>query len=240
MADSAGKICAKCGIDVSGSPRTKDKQGRYWCKQCFERAKAAAAKKKAAAAPAVLAQTDVMGQLVTDAVGELGDNCPECSNPMGPGAVLCTHCGYHLDRGKGMKTRVEAAPKEKKSKEGGKSFEISPNTMFAIIFILTASPGATIFFAPTFAIMAFVFSLLLALSVFVWVIVDWFIHAPVYRVLLLCLLPIPLVGALYHLYYVLSITQSQYLKSIYIGQLLGIITGFVLLIVGGGLAASTA
>jgi formylmethanofuran dehydrogenase subunit E len=30
------KICHKCGKDVSGQPREKDEEGRYWCIPCGE------------------------------------------------------------------------------------------------------------------------------------------------------------------------------------------------------------
>ena len=30
------KICCKCNIDVTGAPRMKDQQGRYWCMPCGE------------------------------------------------------------------------------------------------------------------------------------------------------------------------------------------------------------
>lgn len=117
MADS-GKICVKCGIDVSGSPRSKDKQGRYWCKQCFERAKAAVEQKKAAAQPAAPAQPDVMNLLVDEAVSQMGEPCPQCGNPMKPGALICTNCGHNPQTGKGAKTRVETI---KQSGKAGKA-----------------------------------------------------------------------------------------------------------------------
>ena len=30
------KICVKCGRDVTGAPRMKDHDGRYWCVPCGE------------------------------------------------------------------------------------------------------------------------------------------------------------------------------------------------------------
>lgn len=35
-AGSVKKICVKCGKDVSGAPRMKDKDGKYWCVPCGE------------------------------------------------------------------------------------------------------------------------------------------------------------------------------------------------------------
>lgn len=34
---SPAKICTVCGIDCSSKPRTKDPQGRYTCRECYDR-----------------------------------------------------------------------------------------------------------------------------------------------------------------------------------------------------------
>ena len=31
---AGAKICCKCGIDVAGKKRVKDRQGNYWCADC--------------------------------------------------------------------------------------------------------------------------------------------------------------------------------------------------------------
>ena len=31
-----GKICIRCGLDCSNRPRTKDLQGRYTCRDCYD------------------------------------------------------------------------------------------------------------------------------------------------------------------------------------------------------------
>lgn len=43
------KTCIKCGQDCSGKPRTKDAQGRYTCRECFDKLTAARAAQPAAA-----------------------------------------------------------------------------------------------------------------------------------------------------------------------------------------------
>ena len=30
------KICVKCGLDITSSPRMKDREGKYWCIPCGE------------------------------------------------------------------------------------------------------------------------------------------------------------------------------------------------------------
>jgi formylmethanofuran dehydrogenase subunit E len=39
LAAGVRKICVKCGTDVSGSKRMKDKEGNYWCVPCGEQDK---------------------------------------------------------------------------------------------------------------------------------------------------------------------------------------------------------
>jgi len=36
VAGGKKKICTKCGKDVSGAPRMKDHDGKYWCVPCGE------------------------------------------------------------------------------------------------------------------------------------------------------------------------------------------------------------
>src|SRR5687767_7350054 len=31
---AGAKICCKCGVDVAGKKRVKDRQGNYWCADC--------------------------------------------------------------------------------------------------------------------------------------------------------------------------------------------------------------
>lgn len=44
------KVCVNCGDDVSGKPRTKDPEGKYYCAGCYGKLQAAAAKPPQAAA----------------------------------------------------------------------------------------------------------------------------------------------------------------------------------------------
>src|SRR4051812_22034747 len=36
------KTCIRCGADCAGKPRTRDSQGRYMCRPCYESAQRAA------------------------------------------------------------------------------------------------------------------------------------------------------------------------------------------------------
>ena len=47
--NSTTKTCAVCGQDVSAKPRTKDRNGRYFCTPCYEKVLARKHAKRAAA-----------------------------------------------------------------------------------------------------------------------------------------------------------------------------------------------
>lgn len=145
MADagSAAKVCASCAVDVSNAPRTKDAQGRYFCKPCVEKLKAKAAAPKAAAPKAAVAaapsDNDVMGKLLADSPGlEL---CPNCGGGITSGAMICVRCGYNKETGKAMKVRVENAPKEK---TGGKAIAKAGSLAAAPAALVMATVGALV------------------------------------------------------------------------------------------------
>ncbi|MCA9299957.1 MAG: hypothetical protein KDA28_12870, partial [Phycisphaerales bacterium] len=88
---SDAKTCVKCGTDVSDKPRTKDKNGRYWCASCAKKAQAARQAKKAEQAPKDTGGGDLLDDLLKKSVAVQGKTCPECSTPLTNEAILCTH-----------------------------------------------------------------------------------------------------------------------------------------------------
>jgi hypothetical protein len=116
-APATAKTCIKCGTDCSNKPRTKDAQGRYTCKTCYDAitkaaaAKAAAPKPKAAPVPLEPEPDDagVMAALLKDSPGTLTEMCPSCGSGMTAGAVVCTICGYNKETGKTVGAIVEKA-----------------------------------------------------------------------------------------------------------------------------------
>ena len=109
------KLCARCKADVSGKPRMKDPQGRYFCEDCVKALKAKQSR-DSKPAPAPKATGDVMADLVEGAIGHMGEPCEVCQAPMEANAIICTRCGHNRQTGRDVKTRVLAAPKEKKQK----------------------------------------------------------------------------------------------------------------------------
>jgi hypothetical protein len=120
-----GKICTHCGQDCSAKPRTKDKLGKYYCKECFGEAMRAAEARLAAAAQAVQpAPIEPVGEPIVFDIAEpdapgiaVMETCPRCSNPLAAGVVLCTSCGFNRQSGQQLKVQKEA-PEPKPVKKG--------------------------------------------------------------------------------------------------------------------------
>lgn len=105
------KVCVQCGQDCSNKPRTKDPQGRYTCKACFDTLAANARDKSVSAKAAVptpellpaAEPTDdvIMASLLKDsAPATLTETCPSCGSGLVAGSVVCTICGYNKQTGR--------------------------------------------------------------------------------------------------------------------------------------------
>src|SRR5262245_56479338 len=128
-----GKICGICGEDCSTRPRTKDAQGHYYCRDCYEKArqqkaaKPASAPAKAAAAPAraIPAARPVAPAEPSDDFGLIDDlamlessaqvvetpaveTCGGCGAIVAPGTVVCTACGFNRKTGAKLSSVVVA------------------------------------------------------------------------------------------------------------------------------------
>src|SRR5437763_236971 len=115
---TVAKLCTVCGIDCSGKPRIKDQQGRYICKECFDKAKQTRQTQKnpAPVAAAVAAESAAATEgdnsfLLTlgtkESTGLKGTKpCPECGRAVPTDAVLCIGCGYNLATGKRVQVKV--------------------------------------------------------------------------------------------------------------------------------------
>jgi hypothetical protein len=161
MADTAGpKICIQCGDDCAGKPRTKDAQGRYTCRPCYDKKQAAAAAAPAKAAPdptsarvAAPASTyDIDASLLKELAGEeaapvTATPCPTCGAGMMAGAVICTTCGYNVQTKKNMRSVVErgSAPGEGGGGGGLGSSRSAAGALVALpTLLILGSVGAAI------------------------------------------------------------------------------------------------
>ncbi len=101
---SAAKVCKVCKQDCSNRPRQRDKEGRYTCQDCLDKlAKAKGGSKpvgeQSALDPGLAAALKGVDQTAMTA-------CPNCGVLLKPGAVLCTGCGYDLEKGRPLRTRL--------------------------------------------------------------------------------------------------------------------------------------
>ncbi|MCC5822066.1 MAG: hypothetical protein LAT64_11720 [Phycisphaerales bacterium] len=107
MPDDAAKVCVLCGKSCAGQPRIKNGKGQYAHRACAE-----ATRREPEPTPP---EDDLMGALLDDiepvlepAAGPNGlrAGCPGCGRGVAAGAVICTGCGFNLQTGKGLKTKV--------------------------------------------------------------------------------------------------------------------------------------
>ncbi len=204
------KLCTKCGIDCSGKPRTKDAQGRYMCKPCFDAVsqKAAAPKPAAKIAPKPVPVADaaddaaMMAALLESAPAALTETCPSCGNGVAEGNVICTICGYNKETGKAVSVKVS---KPKRDGPGLKDILLNPKYtglatgvvlggLFALGF---AAPIAWALFMLLGGLYVLVFSILIIIDAFRMRVLDGILT---------------LIVPLYMVYYVLSKCERPMLK----------------------------
>jgi len=160
---TAAKLCTVCGIDCAGKPRIKDQQGRYICKECFDKAKqtrqtqkspppAAGAPAATVAVPADGDNSFLLAMGSKESTGTAGTKpCPECGRAMPTNAVICVGCGFNTSTGKRLSVKVLKAKKEKAQGDGSKSGSMSIDDgpkVAAVIFIIYAGCGALQFVDP--------------------------------------------------------------------------------------------
>jgi hypothetical protein len=107
---AAAKVCVQCGQDCSTKPRNKDSQGRYTCRDCYDKL-LAAHNAKAAIAPAAPtipleepSEDGALAAILTDPAPALTESCPSCGSALRKSAVICTICGYNKQTGKTIRT----------------------------------------------------------------------------------------------------------------------------------------
>src|SRR3954468_23714950 len=166
---TTAKMCTVCGIDCAGKPRMKDQQGRYICKECFDKAKQTRNTQKnpppppgtASEAPGTVAiptegdNSFLLGLGSKESTGIQGTKaCPECGRAMTNNAVICIGCGFNISTGKRLPVRVvkskEKVVKERSSSSGAMSGFFSNGPLLGlIIFLIHAGSGAALFIEPS-------------------------------------------------------------------------------------------
>lgn len=230
----SAKSCSVCGMDVSGRPRVKDAQGRYMCKECFDKAKAARDRRKAPPpVPAAASKSDqvdladnsfLLGMGKADSVSSQGTKpCPECGRPLAPGAAVCVGCGFNLETGKRMQVKVIKAKVEKEKGEsgGGSGAFASPHVVGIGVILFFAAFAAMSFVSEAVMMPYLIVSMIFNLAVFIWVLIEAFRDSVISGAL--CF-----ICGLYQIYWVLVKCENTLLKWLWVANILAAIMGVIL------------
>ncbi|UCD75318.1 MAG: hypothetical protein JSV91_00055 [Phycisphaerales bacterium] len=267
MDQHAAKICAICGEDCANDPRIKDPKGRYYHRDCYERAAQAQARRKAASeAPPVAesalleplsvepaplepppvapppaeppspqveddfggfaVEADSRSELPPEAIYQTAHTtefaCPGCGAEMGPGAVLCTNCGFSTKTGQRLSVETKKPKRQRAAGEGSLIGNLlSPGGVgLATLIILS------VFFALATSneVVALVYLLTAGFFGFgVWIVVLVFAFSEGIGqgFLTLCV-------PCYILYYVFGVCDNQYVKILYVLSILANISTYFL------------
>jgi len=238
-AGSSQRICGICGDDCSAKPRIKDASGRYFCKACVAAKEAAAGGAKAGAGAVAGAgvaagggaaarvqqapdERSIMAKLVDESVSQSAHVCPGCRRPLRPEAVLCTACGFNRQTTSVVQTTV-LKPKEVKGPKAKRRIRIDPSfsvlVSLVVYGVLLAACFANEVFIPiTYAVISltfFVVQIITIVSAFKDHDVGWGVVG-ILGFFLPCL-------GLGFLYYALVVTGRDYLKGLWLVNIVGVL-----------------
>jgi hypothetical protein len=240
---TTAKLCTVCGTDCAGRPRIRDQQGRYICKECFDRAKQTRQTQKnppsvsplptqadTVSAPADGDNSFLLNLGSKESTGIQGTKpCPECGRAMSSNAVLCIGCGYNTSTGRRIPVRViktkEKAPKAEGA--GSSSLNVMENgpLIGGIVLVVWAGAAAAMFLSPEFGFVVLLLAALLSLCVNISVLVCAFRDSIVWGLVVFF---VPFVSLLW----VYAINEDTRLKWAFTGNLLGIVAFYAMLIGG--------
>ena len=103
------KICGLCGEDCSTRPRTRDRRGRYYCRDCYDDEVTRRRRGEPRAEP-VTGEVAGLLEEIEPAPSVVRAPCPACGELLEPGAILCVHCGASTRGDRGRKTRLRSGP----------------------------------------------------------------------------------------------------------------------------------
>lgn len=231
------KLCVVCGEDCAGMPRTKDAQGQYYHKECFERELEARKRRRAVASPepppAVGFEPEPMSMLdeiVDDAVGgaDAQRTCTSCGNSLAAHDVICMNCGFNAQTGQVMKQDVKKA-----KRDGGSSSEMASSLLrspaivslvimgiLCLLLVVANSSGSE---DVILLVRGVVGLAALAMIIFIWVIA--FMESIGQGFLTLCL-------PFYIFYFILAVTDNQWAKWSFVAYIVIIVLDIVMFGVG--------
>lgn len=227
------KLCVICGEDCAGMPRTKDAQGQYYHKECFERELEARKRRRAAVnpEPPPVAGFDpepmsMLDEIVDEAVGvaDAQRTCTSCGNPLADSDVICMNCGFNTQTGLAMKLEVKKAKKDRSaSSQMAFSMFLSPSIVSVIIMgivcllFFVANAGGN----DDLILLVRLVGSLIALVMVVFIIVVAFMEGVGQGFLTLCV-------PFYIFYFLLAVTENQWAKWSFVVYIVIIVVDIVM------------
>jgi predicted nucleic acid-binding Zn ribbon protein len=180
----------------------------------------------------------VMAALVASSEQANSANCPNCKGWVKPGQRICTSCGFNLEEGKQVRTRIqrEKAPKESRSGGSGKSRwhvgergESAPMVVGIGMFLLNAAALGVASADPQKYLALTLFNSICGLVLFVAVLIQAYQSGLGMFLMLLLSQCIPIVGVVVYIYFLLTKCESATVKWAGLGAIFGSIVGVVIL-----------
>jgi hypothetical protein len=248
------KMCTRCGQDCAGKPRTKDAQGRYTCKGCYDQVLAAQKQRGAAAgassprAAAAVAAPPLRAASRASA-GRGGDEaallaglldgaavveaCLACGAPLSPGTVVCTGCGYNRRTGQRIATRsLKELRQERPSSGSPAAILLSPAMVGVGLVVLYVGALALALsdeiLMPLGLLLIMVGTFATSLYRIVAAFIDGDTGWGICGVLAFVIPCVNLFLWIAMLYYGLAITARQRLKAATAAELLAIVLAFIM------------
>jgi len=131
------KICRVCKQDCSTRPRQKDKDGSYTCQACLDKSGKGRApgSEQVAIDPGLAAALKGVDQAAMTA-------CPNCGVLLKPSAVLCTGCGFDVEKGRALRTRVSI--EKGGGGDKGPNAQRNKNIVVGIVAVLILAGAAVV------------------------------------------------------------------------------------------------
>ena len=222
------KICVLCGEDCSQKPRTKDRKGRYYCRECYDEAlERQEARRYAPEAPPPAADPGAEPGFGVDPDNalDLGLDepdatpvtmamvCPGCRAPLAREAVVCVSCGYNMQTASQLKVKTKKPKRDSSAAPEALGMLLSPLAVtiaalgfFGILFaVALGNEGAAMGYLALQGLFALAFG--------VTVLVFAFMEGIGQGLLTLCV-------PFYIIYYVYGVCENQWIKWLFLVYLL--------------------
>ena len=229
----APKTCVICIKDCAGSPRVKDRRGRYYHRPCFRAMRRELLPVKDGAKRGPLKSVPIaeaINDLISSPTEAPSTNaCPSCADSLAPQAILCTRCGYNRVTGRRLTTVVEPAERQESERGAdGRGFAYLNKQPWAvgrgwialyIALFLLAATWSPYYILVHLAVLS-IHGLLIAIRTIRIVFEDGILEG-VFTCLLFRIIPY------YSTYYVFSKTNNPHLKWANIACAIGMILLFL-------------